>query len=255
MTSKRILYNILYIAIVVGVILGAWAAAAAAIDSEFVLPSVSSTAAEFSRVLKSERFYDGLLGTLWRSTLGFLISLALFFVTFCFSTAYEPFRRIVEPLISALRSLPAVAVTLILALSVGGYGTPVVLGVLVIYPIMYSSARARTSTIATELKEVCVICGANKLQTFRSLWFPCLAGALPETLSTAFSYNIKAVIGAEILAQTADSLGMLMKLAQLYLEPAMLISYVIAAVAVSVIAEFVLRYVLKIVLHKYCDSN
>ena len=188
-----------------------------------------------------------------RCTIVYFISLALFLVTFYFATAYTPFRRIIEPIISMLRSLPAVAVTLMLMIAVGGSGAPVVLGVLVIYPIMYSSARARTATVPIELKEVCRLCGASKLHTFKALWFPCLAGGLPESLSSAFSYNIKTVVGAEILAQTARSLGMLMKLSQMYIEPAQLIACVIVTVLLSVVFELVIRLVLKFALSKYSD--
>lgn len=251
--AKILAYNALYAAAVIVVALGVWAIAAAAVGSEFVLPEISTTFSALGGVLRSGDFWSGLAGTMLRSVIGYLISLALFFVTFFLSTAFYAFKRIVEPIISALRSLPAVAVTLILTLAVGGYGTPVVLGVLVIFPIMYSAARARTATVPTELTEVCRICGAGKIKTFTSLWLPCLAGALPESLATAFSYNIKAVIGAEILAQTASSLGMLMKLAQIYLEPALLIAYVIAAVVIAVLAECAIRAALKIVLRKYSD--
>ncbi|WP_251182448.1 ABC transporter permease [Anaerocaecibacter muris] len=251
--AKRWAFNALYVAAVVAVALGVWAIAAAAVGSEFVLPEISTTLSALRVALKSADFWSGLFGTVLRSVIGYFISLGLFFIAFFLSTAFYSFARIVEPIISALRSLPAVAVTLILTLAVGAHGTPVVLGVLVIFPILYSSAKARTATVPAELVEVCRICGAGKIKTFTSLWLPCLAGALPESLATAFSYNIKAVIGAEILAQTAESLGMLMKLAQIYLEPALLIAYVIAAVAVAVLCECVIRGALKIVLRKYSD--
>ena len=247
--AKRWAFNALYVAAVIAVALGVWAIAAAAVGSEFVLPEISTTLSALRVALKSADFWSGLFGTVLRSVIGYFISLGLFFI----ATAFYSFARIVEPIISALRSLPAVAVTLILTLAVGAHGTPVVLGVLVIFPILYSSAKARTATVPAELVEVCRICGAGKIKTFTSLWLPCLAGALPESLATAFSYNIKAVIGAEILAQTAESLGMLMKLAQIYLEPALLIAYVIAAVAVAVLCECVIRGALKIVLRKYSD--
>ncbi|MDE6401542.1 MAG: ABC transporter permease subunit [Clostridiales bacterium] len=250
---KKVAYNALYAAAVIAVALGIWAIAAAAVGSEFVLPKIETTFRAFGDVLDSSDFWTGLCGTLLRSVIGYFVSLVLFFGTFFLSTAFYSFKRIAEPIVSALRSLPAVAVTLILTLAVGGFGTPIVLGVLVIYPIMYSAAKARTATVPAELIEVCRICGAGRVKTFTSLWLPCLAGALPESLATAFSYNVKAVIGAEILAQTVNSLGMLMKLAQIYLEPALLIAYVIAAVVVAVLCECVLRGALKIVLRKYSD--
>lgn len=251
--AKKIIGSAVYAIAVIGIALAVWAGAAAAVDSEFVLPSVQTTAREFVKIFGIADFRSGLGGTLLRSSVGFFISLGLFFATFFTSTAFPVFKRIIEPIISALRSLPAVAVTLILSLAVGGYGTPVVLGVLVIYPIMYSAAQARTATVSAELKEICVLLGANKRQTFKALWFPNLAGGLPDSLSSAFSYNIKAVIGAEILAQTAESLGMLMSQAQAYLEPARLIALVIAAVIVSVSAEIALRFALKLALRRYAD--
>lgn len=251
--AKKVLINILYIVIAIGLVLGVWAVGSAVIDSSLVLPSITETAGAFGIVFKSEMFWAGLRGTMLRCTIGYFISLALFFVTFYFSTAYTPFRRLIEPIISMLRSLPAVAVTLMLMIAVGGSGAPVVLGVLVIYPIMYSAARARTATVPIELKEVCRLCGASKFQTFKSLWFPCLAGGLPESLSSAFSYNIKTVVGAEILAQTARSLGMLMKLSQMYIDPAQLIAYVIVTVLLSVVFEIIIRVLLKIALSKYSD--
>lgn len=248
---KRISVDAAYIVAVVGITLIVWAIGAAAVDSEFVLPSIGATFAAFGDVFRFGAFWSGLGGTLLRSLIGFAISFALFAIAFALSTASTHFARLIDPVISALRSLPAVAVTLVLVLAVGGHGAPVVLGVLVIMPIMYSSARARVATVPKELSELCVLWGASKRQTFKALWFPCLASGLPEILSTAFSYNIKAVVGAEILAQTSDSLGMLMKIAQSNLQTAMLVAYVVAAVVVSVVAEAIVRAVTRVALKSF----
>ncbi|MDE6618691.1 MAG: ABC transporter permease subunit [Clostridiales bacterium] len=251
--KKTFVINALYIAVAVALILLAWWAASAATDSEFVVPTIDATFSAFKKVFENPEFWHGLVGTLLRSVIGFAVSVALFFVTFFLSTAFNGFRRVAEPIIGAMRSLPAVAVTLILMLAVGGNVTPVVLGVLVIYPIMYSTAISRTATLPKELKEICTLCGGGRFTMFKAVYLPCLAGGLPESLATTFSYNIKAVIGAEILAQTINSLGMLMKLSQVYLQPAMLMAFVIIAVAISVILEAVIRLALKIALRRFAD--
>ena len=251
--KKALFINLLYVIVAVGIILGVWWIMSVAADSEFVVPSLGATFRAFGDVFKNPEFWDGVLGTFVRSTVGFVIAVALFFVTFFLSTSFNPFKRIAEPIIAAIRSLPAVAVTLIFMLAVGGNVTPVALGVIVIYPIMYASAVSRTATLPKELKEICVICGGGKFTMFRSVYLPCLAGGLPESLATAYSYNIKAVIGAEILAQTANSLGMLMKLSQAYFQPAMLVVFVIVAVVMSVVLEVIIRMLLKLALRKYAD--
>lgn len=252
--AHKRLVDALYIIALLVVTFAVWAIAAAAINDSFVLPSVKETFVALGETLKLKAFWAGLGGTLLRSLIGYVISIALFFALFCLSTAFNGFRRFIDPLIAALRTLPTVAVALILALVVGGYVAPVVLAVLVIMPILYSTARARVATVPNELLEVCKICGASKTQVLKFVWLPSLAAALPEAFSSAFSYNIKAVIGAEILVQAASSLGMLMNLAKVYLMTASLIAMTFFAVVLSVIFEFVLRVALSALLRKYSDA-
>ncbi len=252
--SKRVkkrLIDALYVVALVAVIFAAWAICAAAVDDSFVLPDVAETFSALGETLALRAFWTGLGGTVLRCVISYAISVALFFALFCLSAAFDGFRRFIDPLISALRTMPTVAVALILALVVGGYVAPVVLAVLVIMPILYSSARARVATVPTELNEVCRICGANRRQTLCSVYLPTAAAGLPDALSSAFSYNVKAVIGAEILVQAAGSLGMLMNLAKAYLMTASLIAMTFFAVVLAVSSELALRALLNFALAKY----
>lgn len=251
--AKTIVFNALYAAVAIALVLTVWAAGAAIVGSEFVLPDIPTAFAAFKDILSLRSFWIGLSYTLLRSAVGFCISIALFAVLFYLSTAFTGARRVIEPIISAMRTLPTIAVALILAIWAGGNGAPVILSVFVIMPIMYSAVRARVAAVPKELTEVCRICGAGRYATFKALWFPYAASALPETLSGAFSYNIKAVLGAEILISTANSLGMLMQVARMYYETAMLIAMTLAAVVVSVVSEAILRAVLGIALRRYRD--
>ncbi len=248
---KKHLIDALYVVALVAVIFAAWAICAAAVDDSFVLPSVAETFSALGETLALRAFWTGLGGTVLRCVISYAISVALFFALFCLSAAFDGFRRFIDPLISALRTMPTVAVALILALVVGGYVAPVVLAVLVIMPILYSSARARVATVPTELTEVCRICGANRRQTLCSVYLPTAAAGLPDALSSAFSYNVKAVIGAEILVQAAGSLGMLMNLAKVYLMTASLIAMTFFAVVLAVASELALRALLNFALAKY----
>ncbi len=252
--SKRVkkrLIDALYVVALVAVIFAAWAICAAAVDDSFVLPDVAETFSALGETLALRAFWTGLGGTVLRCVISYAISVALFFALFCLSAAFDGFRRFIDPLISALRTMPTVAVALILALVLGGYVAPVILAVLVIMPILYSSARARVATVPTELNEVCRICGANRRQTLCSVYLPTAAAGLPDALSSAFSYNVKAVIGAEILVQAAGSLGMLMNLAKAYLMTASLIAMTFFAVVLAVSSELALRALLNFALAKY----
>lgn len=249
--AKKALINVLYALAVVAVVLAVWSISAAAIGSEFILPDIGQTFAALWQVLLLKSFWTGLCGTLLRSVIGFAIAALLFFVCFFVCNSVHAAARIVEPLISALRTLPTMAVSLILAIWAGANAAPIILGVLVVFPMLYSSVKAHAALVPKELIEVAKINGAGRLKTVTHAVLPYAAGAFPESISSAFSFNIKVVIAAEILMQTANSLGMLMYLAQTYYRTAMLIAFVVIAVILSVAAEYIIRAILSVCLKHY----
>ena len=250
---KSILFNILYGVAAIAVVLAVWAVAAAAVGTEFILPGIPSTFEALFELLTEASFWTALGFTLLRCLLSYAVSVCAFFSVFFLCSAFVSFRRIAEPILAALRTLPTLAVSLILALWAGGYYAPVVLGVTVIVPYLYSAITARNSTIPKELDEVCAINGANRWRRFAALQLPYAAAAFPESMSSAFSFNIKIVVSAEILVQTASSLGMLMNMSKLYFETAKLIALVFCTVLVSVAFELMLKSVLAVVLKRYRD--
>ena len=250
---KNVAKNVAYVAVVIGLVLSVWAVAASVVGSKIILPDIGETFGELGRILRLHAFYSALVGTLIRSAIGYAVSVALAFVLFYLSSTFKTVAGLIKPIVSVLRTLPTMAVSLVLAIWAGANAAPVILGVLVIAPTVYSALVARTATVSRELIEIAKLCGAGRTKTFLFVTVPNAAAALPESLSSALSFNIKIVIAAEILMQTAKSLGMLMAQAQTYYMTATLIALVAAAVIISVMLEYVVRAVLYFALSKYRD--
>lgn len=250
---KRSAAGVLYAVVVIGVVLAVWSVSAVAVGSRFIVPSVPETFTELGRVLKLRTFYVGLGHTLLRSVIGFVVSVAIAFLLFFLSNVSRIAAGLIAPVIAFFRTLPTMAVSLVLAIWAGANAAPVILGVTVIAPTVYSALSARTAPIAVELVEVARLCGAGRVRAFWYVTVPAAAAALPESLSAALSFNIKIVIAAEILMQTSKSMGMLMAEAQTYYMTATLIALVAAAVVVSVCLEFVVRGILHVLLGRYAD--
>ena len=75
-----------------------------------------------------------------------------------------------------------------------------------------------------------------------------MAPALFEGSASGFSLNVKLIIAAEALASTEDSLGLIMKGSNMNLETARLFAVTIAAVLLSVICEWAIRWIGKAVI-------
>lgn len=249
---KKIAFNAIYAICAIGIVFCVWWGASVAVGSQFILPDIGATFAALGELFVLPKFWTGLGYTLLRCAASYAISVALAGGLYFLCASFTPVRRVVSPIVSFLRSLPTMAVSLILAVWARA-AAPVVLGVLVIMPYVYSALFARNSTIEKEQLEICRICGASKAREFATVWMPNAAAALPEILSGALSFNIKVVIAAEILMQTARSVGLLMQLASIYLETATLIALVFVSVVLSVVCELIMKLVLRAALWKYRD--
>ena len=249
---KKTAVNAAYIVIVIAAVFGIWAAAAAVIDTELILPDIGATFSALGGLLDNPAFWSALWGTVSRALIGYGISVALFFVLFFLSTAFDGVRRIVSPLMSALRTLPTMAIALVLMVWSPRY-TLIVLAVTVLLPQLYSSSVARNATVQGELIEICSICGASRAQRFFSVYLPNAAAGLPESLSSALSFGVKIVVAAEILVQTKNGIGTLMKISEANLMTANLIALTFAAVIVSVILEWIVRLTLSLALKRFKD--
>ena len=248
---RKTAVNALYAVIVVGLIFAVWSIAAAVADSEFIMPTVPDTFRALGETLALPSFWRALGATLLRCALSFAVSVALFFALFFLSSAFDAAARIVRPIVSVLRTLPTMAVSLVLAIWTGAKVAPIVLGVLVIMPVLYSSAAARAGTVPKELREIARLCGASRAQRFFNVTLPYAAGGFSESLPSALSFTVKIVIAAEILMQTAGSIGILMYKAQVYYMTATLLALVAAAVIVSVALEYIARAVLVVTLSRF----
>lgn len=253
MTGKlrKAAVNALYVLTVVALIFAVWSIAAAAAGSEFIMPTVPDTFRALGQTLALASFWRALGATLLRCLISFAVSVGLFFVLFFLASAFRPAARIISPIVSVLRTLPTMAVSLVLAIWTGAKVAPIVLGVLVIMPVLYSSAAARANAVPKELREIAELCGAG----FFCVTLPYAAGGFSESLPSALSFDVKIVIAAEILMQTAGSIGILMYKAQVYYMTATLLSLVAAAVVVSVALEYATRAILRAALSRFDGDN
>ena len=150
--AKKLAVNTLYIVCVIGIVFGVWAIAAAAADSEFVLPDIGTTFIALGDVFTLSDFWSGFGGTMLRCVISYAISIVLAGGLFFACSICKPASRLIGPIVSALRTLPTMAVSLLLAIWAGAKLAPIILGVLVLMPMIFSALTARTATLPQSLK-------------------------------------------------------------------------------------------------------
>lgn len=235
-TANKIMTFILPI-LTIACLFGVWALASIIIGNKFVLPSVKDTLVELVNLFAKGEFYLALLSTLLRSFIAFIISFVVGFALALLAQKSSHASRVINLIISFLRTLPTIAVVLIFLLWTSASIAPILVTVLVVLPTSYTSFINALNGIDKSVLEMCKVDGVSAINTFTKIKLPII---LPEVLLTAgagFSLSLKLIVASEVLSQTARCIGHMLKLSQVYFETATMIALVVVVIVLGVVIE------------------
>ena len=227
----------------VAFLLCVWWIAYLAADNELIVPALSDCIVKTWKLLGDGWFWQCFFATLGRVVLAFCISFvpAAFFAVIAY--LLPAFARFLTPIVAVLRSLPVLAVTLILLIVFGAGGAPVAVAFLSLFPTLYTGILAALSGIGKELLDVGRVYGASvKNRVFR-VYLPLSAPYILREAVGALSFALKLVVSAEVVASTAKSLGGMMQEAQAWAELPLLFALVIVTFFVALSLELIGNFI------------
>lgn len=242
MKSRDRVLNFVLPLITVAVIVILWALAAKAADSEYILPNIGETFSALLGLIKSADFYRAYFNTLLRSVIAFLISFLLAFVVALSSYKSDKAKRLLSPLIVIIRALPTIAVVLLLVVWTNSRLAPVIVTMLVVFPTLYNNLYAALCGIDKELNEMCKVFGVSERKRLKKVVFPQIAPEFIAAAGAGLTLNLKLMVAAEVLSQTARSMGYLLNTSKIYFE----ISTMLALVLITVITGLVIEWIFAI---------
>ena len=237
--NKSVKNNLLYLlgGFVVAVII--YVIAYFCCANEYILPNPLKVIEKTAKTLISANFYKAFIGTMLRVLIGFVVSL-IFAVAFSV-LAYlsNPFSKLFSVIVAMLRSLPVLAVLLIVLTFVNRSFAPVLVCFLSLFPLLYTAFLTALKGVSNELKEMCYLYKVPVKKQVKHLYIPKI---LPKILldgAGAISFGIKLTVSAEILANVYGSVGGFMKEASLYLLTAELFAITFIVCLIGILVEFI----------------
>ncbi|MDE6398279.1 MAG: ABC transporter permease subunit [Clostridiales bacterium] len=237
---KKQLQKIAYTFAGAAIIVAVWWIAAAAYGKPLLLPTPAQAVKELGRELSRALFWRSFLASVLRSVLAFVAACLLATLCAYAGKAFAPVRHILAPVVGVLRSVPTMSVILLLVLWVGGDGTPLWVSGLVIFPVLYSGLSGALATIPRELEEAALLYGGRSAYKFFRVYLPLSAPAFLHVAGGAASLTLKLTVAAEVLAQTRNSIGLLMQQTRVYFQIGRLMALTVAVVLASLLLEWIL---------------
>ena len=136
--KKVLLKNLIQTAVAIGLLLLTWLIAYLCVGNPLLIPAPWESGKEFGVLLFSGGFWRGFFSTVLRVILAFGISFVLAVVFAVIAYLYPTFNGIFTPVVSAMRSLPVLAIVLILLSVLGAGATPIAVAFLSLFPMLYT---------------------------------------------------------------------------------------------------------------------
>lgn len=235
---KKFVKNTLFLS-AVGIVflILVWGIACFAVGNEYILPSPWNTLLAMGDLLRESYFYAAFFATLGRALLAFCIAcvlgVGLAIVSYLFSAAEKLLRGIV----AVLRSLPTMAVLLLILLGVSHAFAPVLIGFLTLFPLVYTSTYSSLCGVDRGLIEMAEVYRVPTRIKVTKLYLPM---AFPRLLAegvAALSFSLKLTVSAEVLAFTYRSIGGWMQEASISAEAETLMALTVLVCLVGVLIE------------------
>ena len=243
---RKYRWNYLFSVLAVAVMWGVWVAAYFAVGNEYVVPSFTETMRELGALFASGTFWESFGGTLWRTVAGWLLAFAFAVLFAAAGVASKKFRSFFAPFVSVFRTLPTMAITLMLLIWSTPLVAPVIVTFLMLFPVTYAQLMAAYGEIDPQLFEMARVYGVPRREVLCKIAVP---GMLPAVFSQAgpnLSLALKVTISAEVLVSTFRSLGGMMHEAANYLQVAEMFALTILALLVGGLFEFALHFLTRI---------
>lgn len=236
---KQRKFNIIGSAIAIILMWLVWIIVYYSVGNSLIVPSFWETCNSFWHFLGSGAFWLALLGSLGRTLLAFAISLIGAVICAVLATLSKTAKAVLKPVMVFLRTLPTMAVILIILKITLGNKTlsPVIVTVLVLLPLIYAQFNAAIGGIDADLVRMCKVYGVEKRDAVFKVYLPLI---LPNTLSQTganISLGLKVMISAEVLVNTAKGIGGMMQESSIAAEVANLAALTLAAVILGLILD------------------
>ncbi len=216
-----------------------WGVISIKVGSEYILPSIKRTAEEFFALFKNKDFYLSFLNSILRSLIAFVISFGLAFLLALLSNKVKFARGLISPIISIMRALPTIAIVLLLLFWTDSKIAPVIVTTIVVLPTSFTHIDSSFFSIDKSVIEAGRVDGADERALFLSVELPQLFPAIYSGIGSGISLNFKLMVAAEVISQTANSIGFMLNTSKVYFETARMLAIVCFAVIFGVIVESV----------------
>lgn len=242
--AYRILNTVLPIVTLL-LILVVYAIVSAAVGIDMLVPSLGSALGQFFRLFGEKSFYVAVFWTLLRAFIAYACAFVLAAMLATATYAFKPLRSALAPLIVIVRIMPTMSLILLALIWFDSFEATILVAFSVVFPMLYTAFADAFDSVDKDLIEMARVYGVDKRTQALKLYLPQMTPNIFTGVKSSVGLNLKLIIAAEVLAQTAKSIGIEMQFAKLYVNTAQLLAWTAVAIILGAVFEGIVRLIEK----------
>mgnify|MGYP003288206751 CR=1 FL=1 len=232
--KTQILYSILGVAILFGL----WLLFYLVVRNEYLMPAPFNVLEKSFLLLLDIEFYSALLSTLLRVLISVVISLIIATALSLLSLFIRGFSDVLTPITACLRSLPTLAVLLLILTFTKRSFAPILVAIISLIPLAFTSINQYLTKLKTSTQPIFKVFEVPTKKQVRVY----LKGVIPSVVKEFFnltSFALKLIVSGEILANVYISIGRNIQQASIYSDTLLLTALTLFVCVLGIVLEII----------------
>lgn len=213
-----------------------------------LLPGPKTVFETFLDMCRQKTFYIAVAKSLSLIFKGFFKGIILGFV-FGIATNYSKIAEaLFAPIFKIIRAVPVVAFIILLYLFLETDSVPETIVILMVLPVMWQATHDGLHNPDKSLLEMSKVFKLSKIKTFIFINLPGIIPQLVSTAITSLGLAWKSGIAAEVICETKDTLGFMLKNGSEWFNYESVYAITLTVIFLSIIIEIFLKKVFEIIM-------
>ncbi len=219
-----------------------WQVAAIAVNSSLLLPGPKEVLIAFGKIFIESDSLTVILFTVWRLLLGLLLATVPGILLGIVAGFKKNFATFMNPIVTVLRTIPVIALTVILLIVAGSKLTPYYITFFMLFPLIYQAVYGAITNIDKELIDVYRLEDNHFISGLTHCYIPLISTNIRTALLQSLGLGLKVMIMAEFLAQTDNSIGKAISFAKVNLAYDEIFAWTLLLIVIAVLFELLINH-------------
>lgn len=215
-------------------------------DKQTSIPGVGETFRQIGLCFIEGKFWSSVGFTMIRSIIAFAASFVLAVVVNLLGKIWWPVRKFFDPVAAILRTLPTMAMTILLSAFVPTQIAPAITAFGVVFPNCYGQVKAAVDTIDPNLIAMSKIFNLSKKDRFYKIYFRQTQPYLLRCIGIDFSFAFKVMVSTECMGETKNCIGELIQKAKTDWQIPRLAAVIILSVIIAIALDLLLSQLVRV---------